>query len=85
MKTKKDIITEIENVFRENPNKEVDVRDTGVGFVNKRYGLHGTILCCMSGTVVVKTNKGYDVYWKANLNERKKEELTALLACIKKD
>lgn len=84
MKTKKEIIAEIENVFRDNPNKEIDVRDTGVSFINKRYGLCGTILCCMNGTVVVKMNKGYDVYWKANLNERKKDELVSLLACIGK-
>lgn len=85
MKTKKDIITEIENVFRKDPNKEIDVRNTGVGFVNKRYGLHGTILCLVEGTVMVRLDKDSNVYWKANLNERKKEELASLAACIGKD
>lgn len=85
MKTKKDIITEIENVFRKDPNKEIDVRNTGISFVNKRYGLHGTILRLVEGTVMVRLDKDSNVYWKANLNERKKEELVSLLACIGKD
>ena len=85
MKTKKDIIAEIENVFRKDPNKEIDVRDTGISFVNKRYGLHGTILCLVEGTVMVRLNKDSNVYWRANLKERKKEELASLMACIGKD
>lgn len=85
MKTKKDIITEIENVFCKDPNKEIDVRNTGVSFVNKRYGLRGTILCLVEGTVMVRLNKDSNVYWKANLNERKKEELVSLMTCIGKD
>lgn len=85
MKTKKDIIAEIENVFRKDPNKEIDVRDTGISFVNKRYGLHGTILCLVEGTVMVRLNKDSNVYWRANLEERKKEELASLMACIGKD
>ena len=85
MKTKKDIIAEIENVFRKDPNKEIDVRDTGVSFVNKRYGLHGTVLCLVEGTVMVRLNKDSNVYWRANLEERKKEELASLMACIGKD
>lgn len=85
MKTKKDIITEIENVFSKDPNKEIDIRNTGVSFVNKRYGLHGTILCLVEGTIMVRLNKDSNVYWKANLSERKKEELVSLMTCIGKD
>jgi hypothetical protein len=85
MKTKKEIITEIENVFRKDPNKEIDVKNTGVSFVNKRYGLCGTILCLVEGTVMVRLNKDSNVYWKANLNEKKKEELVSLTACMGKD
>lgn len=80
-RTKKEIIAEIENVFRNNPSLEIDASE--FGFVNKRYALVGHILCFMHDTVLVKMHKDSVVHWKADLSGMKKENLVRLLERLK--
>lgn len=75
--TKKEIISQIENVFREHPCLEVNVND--MPFRNGRWGFHGYCLCLKFDHVMVKPWSGADTYWLTDLMKQTKENLNTIL------
>ena len=73
--TKKELISIITNILKDNPEKEVFIPKYSNDLKNGRWGLQAYSLCYSNGEVMCRPWSGANCYWRARLDELKLAEL----------